>query len=173
MINGQDCLYMRGADMEENNKTVLTAESYKALEDELDFLKSSKRKEIAEAIKEARAQGDLSENAEYQAAKDEQRKMEARIEELEKLLTNVEIIEEDENESKDVVRLGSKVRVLDVEFKEELEYRIVGSNEANTDAGKISNESPLGKALIGSKVGKTVSVNAPMGVIKYKILKLL
>ncbi len=159
--------------MEENNKTVLTAESYKALEDELDFLKSSKRKEIAEAIKEARAQGDLSENAEYQAAKDEQRKMEARIEELEKLLTNVEIIEEDENESKDVVRLGSKVRVLDVEFKEELEYRIVGSNEANTDAGKISNESPLGKALIGSKVGKTVSVNAPMGVIKYKILKLL
>ena len=159
--------------MEENNKTVLTAESYKALEDELDFLKSSKRKEIAEAIKEARAQGDLSENAEYQAAKDEQRKMEARIEELEKLLTNVEIIEEDENESKDVVRLGSKVRVLDVEFKEELEYRIVGSNEANTDAGKISNESPLGKALIGSKVGKTVSVNAPIGVIKYKILKLL
>ena len=159
--------------MEENNKTVLTAESYKALEDELEFLKSTKRKEIAEAIKEARAQGDLSENAEYQAAKDEQRKMEGRIEELEKLLTNVEIIDENEADSKDVVRLGSKVRVLDVEFKEEMESRIVGSNEANTDAGKISNESPLGKALIGTKVGKTVSVNAPAGVIKYKILKLL
>ena len=115
----------------------------------------------------------MSENAEYQAAKDEQRKMEGRIEELEKLLTNVEIIDENEADSKDVVRLGSKVRVLDVEFKEEMEYRIVGSNEANTDAGKISNESPLGKALIGTKVGKTVSVNAPAGVIKYKILKLL
>ena len=158
--------------MEENNKTVLTAESYKALEDELDFLKSSKRKEIAEAIKEARAQGDLSENAEYQAAKDEQRKMEARIEELEKLLTNVEIIEEDENESKDVVRLGSKVRVLDVEFKEELEYRIVGSNEANTDAGKISNESPVGKALIGAHVGDVVTVHSPAGESQYKVLEI-
>ncbi|MBR1849237.1 MAG: transcription elongation factor GreA [Lachnospiraceae bacterium] len=156
----------------EEQKTVLTAEGLKKYEDELEYLKVTKRKEIAEAIKEARAQGDLSENAEYQAAKDEQRKMEARIEELEKILTNVEVVEDNDDNS-GVIRLGSKVKIKDIEFDEVLEYRIVGSNEANTDAGQISNESPLGRALIGAKKGKTVEVQAPMGVVKYKVMEII
>ncbi len=156
----------------EEKKNILTAEGLKKYEDELDYLRGSKRKEIAQAIKEARAQGDLSENAEYQAAKDEQRLVEGRIEELEGILTNVEVVDESEDDSS-VIHIGSKVRIKDLEYNEELEYRIVGSNEANTDAGQISNESPLGHALLGASTGETVMVQAPMGELKYEVLEIL
>lgn len=156
----------------EEKKNILTAEGLKKYEDELDYLRGSKRKEIAQAIKEARAQGDLSENAEYQAAKDEQRLVEGRIEELEGILTNVEVVDESEDDSS-VIHIGSKVRIKDLEYDEELEYRIVGSNEANTDAGQISNESPLGHALLGAATGETVMVQAPMGELKYEVLEIL
>lgn len=156
----------------EEKKNILTAEGLKKYEDELDYLKGVKRKEIAQAIKEARAQGDLSENAEYQAAKDEQRQVEGRIEELEAILTNVEVVDESEDDS-NIIRIGSKVRVKDLEYNEVLEYRIVGSNEADTDAGQISNESPLGHALVGTALGETVSVAAPVGEIKYEVLEIV
>ncbi len=156
----------------EEKKNILTVEGLKKYEDELDYLRGSKRKEIAQAIKEARAQGDLSENAEYQAAKDEQRLVEGRIEELEGILTNVEVVDESEDDSS-VIHIGSKVRIKDLEYNEELEYRIVGSNEANTDAGQISNESPLGHALLGASTGETVMVQAPMGELKYEVLEIL
>ena len=119
----------------EEKRNILTAEGLKKYEDELNYLKGEKRKEIAQAIKEARAQGDLSENAEYQAAKDEQRLVEGRIEELEAILTNVEVVDESDDAT-DVVRIGSKVKIKDIEYDEDLEYRIVGSKEANTDAEK-------------------------------------
>ena len=153
-------------------KNLLTYEGLKKLEDELHDLKVNKRQEVAQKIKEAREQGDLSENAEYQAAKDEQRLVEGRIEELEAILRNVEVVDESETAT-DIVRIGSKVKVKDIEYDEELEYRIVGSKEANTDAGQISNESPLGHALIGASVGEVISVAAPIGEIKYEILAIL
>ncbi|MCR5716733.1 MAG: transcription elongation factor GreA [Lachnospiraceae bacterium] len=158
--------------MESSKKNILTAEGLKKYQDELDYLKVEKRKEIAQAIKEARSQGDLSENAEYQAAKDEQRLMEARIEELEAILTNVEVVDLDEANGQSVIRIGSKIRVKDLEFNEELDYQIVGSNEADTDAGKISNESPLGIALVGATAGEVVTVEAPVGEIRYEILEI-
>lgn len=156
----------------EEKKNILTAEGLKRYEDELNYLKGEKRKEIAQAIKEARAQGDLSENAEYQAAKEEQRQVEGRIEELEAILTNVEVVDESEDNS-NIIHIGSKVRIKDLEYNEVLEYRIVGANEANTDAGQISNESPLGRALIGAAVGETVSVAAPAGEIKYEVQEII
>jgi len=130
------------------NKTVVTYAGLKALEDELQDLKVTKRKEIAEKLKEARAQGDLSENAEYDAAKDEQAQIEARIEEIEALLKNVEVVVESEADA-NKVNIGCKVKVQDVTYDEELEFQIVGSTEANSLKGKISNESPVGKALLG------------------------
>ena len=141
------------------------------LEDELHDLKVNKRKEVADKIKEAREQGDLSENAEYDAAKDEQRDIEARIEEIEKILKNAEVVVEDEVDL-DKVSVGCKIKVYDVEFDEEMEFRIVGSTEANSLEGKISNESPVGKALIGAKKGDTVSVEMPSGVMEYKVLEI-
>ena len=150
-------------------KNILTYEGLKKLEDELEDLKVVKRKEVSQKIKEAREQGDLSENAEYDAAKDEQRDIEARIEEIEKILKNSEVVLEEEADS-DRVSIGCKVKILDCEYDEELEYKIVGSTEANSLKGKISNESPLGKALIGAKIGDVVSVEAPAGVIEYTIL---
>lgn len=156
----------------EEKKNILTAEGLKKYEDELNYLKGVKRKEIAQAIKEARAQGDLSENAEYQAAKDEQRQVEGRIEELEAMLTNVEVVDESEDDS-DVVHIGSKIRIKDLEYDEILEYKIVGSNEANTDAGQISNESPLGRALVGAALGEVVSVAAPVGEIRYEVMEII
>ena len=150
-------------------KNILTSEGLKKLEDELDDLIVVKRKEVAQKIKEAREQGDLSENAEYDAAKDEQRDIEARIEEIEKILKNVEIVDEDEV-SIDSINIGCQVRILDIEFDEELVYKIVGSTEANSLKGKISNESPVGKSLIGKKVGDMVSVETQMGLIQYKVL---
>ena len=152
-------------------KNLLTYEGLKKLEDELQDLKVVKRKEIAQKIKEAREQGDLSENAEYDAAKDEQSDIEARIEQIEKILKNAEDVVEDEVDL-DKISVGCKVKVLDVEFDEEEEFKIVGSSEANSLGGKISNESPVGKALIGAKVGDTVQVETQAGVIEYKVLEI-
>jgi len=152
-----------------DKKNILTYEGLKALEDELQNLKVVERKNVAQKIKEAREQGDLSENAEYDAAKDEQRDIEARIEEIEKILKNAEVVVEEEA-SLDKVNVGCKVTILDCEFDEEVEYKIVGSTEANSLKGKISNESPVGKALIGHTVGETVDVETQMGIVSYKIL---
>lgn len=152
-------------------KNILTYEGLKKLEDELQELKVVKRKEVADKIKEAREQGDLSENAEYDAAKDEQRDIEARIEEIEKILKNAEVVVEDDV-NLDQINIGCSVRIYDVEFEEELEYKIVGSTEANSLKGKISNESPVGKALMGKKVGDMVTVSTQAGEISYKVLEI-
>ena len=153
----------------EEKKNLLTYAGLKALEEELHDLKVVKRKEVAEKIKEAREQGDLSENAEYDAAKDEQRDIEARIEEIEKILKNAEVIVEDEVDL-DKISVGCLVKVYDEEFEEEMEFKIVGYSEANSLQGKISNESPVGKALIGAKVGDEITVEAEAGLMKYKVL---
>jgi len=155
----------------EAKKTLLTYTGLKKLEDELENLKVVKRKEIAAKIKEAREQGDLSENAEYDAAKDEQRDIEARIEEIEKLLKHAEVVVEEEVDLK-TINLGCTVVVRDLEYDEDLTFKIVGSSEANSLEGKISNEAPVGKALMGSKVGKTVKVETQAGEIRYKVLKI-
>ena len=154
-----------------SEKKLLTYEGLKKLEDELQDLKVNKRKEIAGKIKEAREQGDLSENAEYDAAKDEQRDIEARIEQIEKILKNAEVVVEDEIDL-DKINVGCKVKVLDVEYDEEEEFKIVGSSEANSLNGKISNESPVGKALIGAQVGDTIQVETQAGIIEYKVLEI-
>ena len=154
-----------------NKKNILTYEGLKKLEDELQDLKVVKRKEVADKIKEAREQGDLSENAEYDAAKDEQRDIEARIEEIEKILKNAEVVVEDDV-NLDQINIGCSVRIYDMEFEEELEYKIVGSTEANSLKGKISNESPVGKALMGKKVGDLVTVETQAGEISYKVLEI-
>ncbi|MBO4616157.1 transcription elongation factor GreA [Lachnospiraceae bacterium YSD2013] len=155
----------------EAKKNILTYEGLTKYEEELQDLKVRRRKEVAQKIKEARELGDLSENAEYDAAKDEQRDIEARIEELEKILKNAEVVVEDEVDSSKI-NVGCKVKILDIEFNEEVEYKIVGSSEANSLKGMISNESPVGKALIGHKKGETVTVETQMGSIKYKILSI-
>jgi len=154
---------------EENKKIVLTGEGLKNLEDELENLKVVRRKEVAAKIKEARGQGDLSENAEYDAAKEEQAEIEARIITIEKMLRNAEIIDEEEI-STGKVNIGNKVKLYDEEFEEEIEYTIVGSAEADPSLGKISNESPLGMSLLGHSIGDNVDVDAPDGVLKFKIL---
>lgn len=155
----------------EEKKNLLTFTGLKKLEEELHDLKVFKRKEVAGKIKEAREQGDLSENAEYDAAKDEQRDIEARIEEIEKILKNVEVVDEDEVDL-DKISVGCRVKVYDIEFDEEMEFSLVGSSEANSLKGKISNESPVGKALIGSKLGDVVEVETQAGVLKYKVLEI-
>ena len=155
----------------EEKKKLLTYAGLKALEDELENLKVVKRKEVSAKIKEAREQGDLSENAEYDAAKDEQRDIEARIEELEKILKNVEVVVEEEVDY-DKVNVGCTVLVHDKEFDEDIQFQIVGSTEANSLKGKISNESPVGKALIGKKVGEEVAVETQAGIMEYKVLKI-
>ena len=154
-----------------DKKNILTYEGLVKLENELHDLKVVRRKEVAQKIKEAREQGDLSENAEYDAAKDEQRDIEARIEELEKILKNAEVVDEDEIDL-EAISIGCRVKIYDIEFDEELEYKIVGSTEANSLQGKISNESPVGQALIGAKVGQTVSVDTQAGSIQYKVLEI-
>ena len=155
----------------EEKKTLLTYAGLQKLEEELHDLKVNRRQEVAQKIKEAREQGDLSENAEYDAAKDEQRDIEARIEEIEKILKNVEVVVEDEVDV-DKINVGCKVKVYDFEYDEEIELRIVGSTEANSLQGKISNESPVGKQLIGRKAGDVVEVEMPVGVMKYKVLEI-
>lgn len=156
----------------EAKKNILTYAGLKKLEDELHDLKVVRRKEVAGKIKEAREQGDLSENAEYDAAKDEQRDIEARIEEIEKILKNAEVIVEDEVDE-GTISVGCKVRVLDMEYDEEMDFQLVGSTEANSLQGKISNESPVGKALLGAKQGDVVDVElADSEVMQYKVLKI-
>ena len=155
----------------EAKKTLLTYTGLKKLEDELENLKVVKRKEVAGKIKEAREQGDLSENAEYDAAKDEQRDIEARIEELEKILKNAEVVVEDDVDL-DTINIGCTVDVYDKEFEEEIVFQLVGSTEANSLEGKISNESPVGKALIGAHTGDEVEVEMPSGIMKYKVLEI-
>ena len=153
----------------EEKKNLLTYAGLKALEEELHDLKVIKRKEVAEKIKEAREQGDLSENAEYDAAKDEQRDIEARIEQIEKILKNAEVVVEEEVDL-DKISVGCQVKVLDEEYEEEMEFKIVGSSEANSLKGKISNASPVGRALLGHSVGDEIIVENQAGEMKYKVL---
>lgn len=155
--------------MAETKKKILTYEGLKALEDELHELKVNRRREVAQKIKEAREQGDLSENAEYDAAKEEQRDIELRIEEIDKILKNAEVVDNEDGDDS-VINVGSTVIIKDLEFEEEMEYKIVGSTEANSLKGKISNESPVGRALIGAKKGDTVEVETPAGFIQYQIM---
>ena len=150
-------------------KKMMTVEGLKKLEDELHERKVIIRKEIADKIKEAREQGDLSENAEYDAAKDEQRDIEARIEELEAILKNAEVVVEDEVDF-DKINIGCTVKVFDITFDEEMEFKLVGSTEANSLEGKISNESPVGQALMGKQIGDVVTVETQAGVMEYKVL---
>lgn len=168
MINS---LYERESDLMAEKHVFLTKEGLVKIEDELDELKSVRRKEIADRIKQALSFGDISENSEYDQAKNEQAQLEERIAKLENMLRNAKLIDEDEITT-DKVSIGSKVLVKDLEFDEEMEYVIVGSAEADPYEGKISNESPLGSTLIGGKVGEIVEVSVPDGVIKYEILKI-
>ena len=142
-------------------KVVLTYDGLKNMEAELENLKTVRRKDVAEKIKEARGQGDLSENAEYDAAKEEQAEIEARIVQLEKMLRNAEVIDEEEG-AKDTISLGTTVTVLDVEFDEEMEYTIVG---------RISNESPVGMALLGHKKDDIIMIETPDGEVEFKVLR--
>ena len=158
--------------MAESKKHILTYAGLKQYEDELQNLKVVRRKEVSEKIKEAREQGDLSENAEYDAAKDEQRDIEQRIEELEKILKNAEVVVDDDVDT-DKISIGCKVKVYDVEFDEEMEFSIVGSTEASSLNNKISNESPVGKALLGHGIGDVVDVETQAGVIQYKVLDII
>ncbi|MDE6357314.1 MAG: transcription elongation factor GreA [Eubacteriales bacterium] len=156
--------------MNEGKKIILTQEGLKNLEDELQDLKVVRRKDVAAKIKEARGQGDLSENAEYDAAKEEQAEIEARIVTIENMLRNAEVIDSETNT--DSVSIGNKIKLFDNEFEEEVEYTLVGSAEADPFNGKISNESPIGSALLGHKVGDTIEAETPDGTISFKILEI-
>lgn len=150
---------------------LLTAEGLEKIENELDELKTVKRKEVAQRIKEALAFGDISENSEYDEAKNEQAQLEERIAKLENILRNVKIIDKNQIPS-DTVSVGSNIKVKDREFDEEIEYTIVGSAEADPYEAKISNESPVGRALLGKKVGDVIEVQVPDGIIEYEILEI-
>jgi len=149
-------------------KNILTVSGAKKLEDELQNLKVVRRAEIAAKIKEARMQGDLSENAEYDAAKEEQAEIEARIDEIEIILKNSEVVSEDGDVSR--VFIGAVVDLIDMDENDEMTVTIVGSNEANSLMSKVSNESPMGAALIGAEVGQVITVEAPGGAFRYKVL---
>ena len=150
---------------------ILTYEGLEKLEKELEYLKGEKRLEVAEKIKQALAFGDLSENSEYDAAKNEQAQVEERIVKITNMLKNAKVIDEDEVGT-DIVSVGTKVKLLDVEFDEEIEYTIVGSTEADPSVGRISNESPVGQGLLGRKAGETVEIEVPQGTIVFKILSI-
>ena len=150
---------------------LLTDEGLKKYENELEYLKTVRRKEIAEKIKVALSFGDLSENSEYDEAKNDQAKVEARIAEIEAMLVNAKLIDEEELTT-EAIHVGCKVKLLDVEFSEEIEYQVVGSTEADPKKGRVSDESPIGKALIGRREGETVEVEAPVGMISYKVLSI-
>ena len=150
---------------------VLTAEGLAKLETELEYLKTEKRKEVAEKIKQARSFGDLSENSEYDEAKNEQGHVEVRIVQIENMLKNAKLIDESEIDA-NVVSLGTTVKILDVEFNEEVVYTIVGSAEADPVASKISDESPVGQGLLGKKVGDTAKIETPAGAMKFKVLEI-
>ncbi len=152
-------------------ETILTYEGLKKLEEELEYLKTEKRREVAERIKVALGFGDLSENSEYDEAKNEQAQVEMRIIDLENKLRNVKVIDEDEIDTK-TVQIGNTVQVLDMEYDEKVDYTIVGSTEVDLANNKISNESPIGKALLGKKKNEIVEVEAPAGVLSFKILKI-
>ncbi|MBR5910196.1 MAG: transcription elongation factor GreA [Schwartzia sp.] len=154
-----------------DQKMILTKDGLKKLQDELENLISVRRIEVAERIKQAIAFGDISENSEYDDAKNEQAFIEGRIQELEQKLRNVEVISE-EKKPKNVVTMGCKVILRDMEFNEDMEYTLVGTAEADPEAMRISNESPVGAAILGQKVNKIVEVQAPVGTIKYKIIKI-
>ena len=155
--------------MGEIQEVILTQEGFDKLEEELNYLKTEKRTEIAERIKTARGFGDLSENAEYDEAKSAQAENEQAIADLETKIRNAKIIDSKEIDTK-TVQIGNLVKLLDIEFNEEVEYTIVGSTEVNVAENKISNESPIGKALLGCKKGDLVDVEAPDGTIQFKIL---
>ena len=157
--------------MEENKVVLLTQEGFDKLEKELEYLRTEKRAEVAERIKVALGFGDLSENSEYDEAKTAQAENEAKIADLENKIRYAKIIDESEIDTK-TVQVGNVVKVLDMEFEEEETYTIVGSTEVDLAQNKISNESPIGKALLGSKKNQIVEVNAPAGVIKYKVLSI-
>jgi transcription elongation factor GreA len=150
-------------------EVILTAEGYEKLKQEIEFLQNDKRREVADRIRVAREFGDIAENAEYDDAKNEQALLEARIAKLEEQLAAARVIEADEITS-DVVSIGSRVKLKDVDANETVEYHIVGSAEANPAERKLSNESPVGKAILGRKKGETVEVAAPRGSLKFKIL---
>ena len=154
-----------------DQKMILTKDGLKKLQDELENLKSVRRIEVAERIKQAIAFGDISENSEYDDAKNEQAFIEGRIQELEQKLRNVEVIS-DEKKSKKEVTMGCTVIVRDMELEEDMEYTLVGTAEADPEAMRISNESPVGAAILGQRVNKVVEVQAPVGTIKYKIIKI-
>ncbi len=153
------------------NEILMTAEGYKALKDELEDLKTIKRGEVSEKIRVARGFGDLSENSEYDEAKNEQAIVEARIQTLEEQLKNAKILDKGQL-STQVVSVGTKVRILDMEFDEEMEYRIVGSVESNQSMDTITDESPVGRGLLGHKVGEVVDIKVPAGVLQFKILEI-
>ena len=157
--------------MDEKKEVILTQEGYDKLEEELNFLRTEKRAEIADRIKVALGFGDLSENSEYDEAKTAQAENETRIVELEDKLRHAKIIDQKDINT-ETVQVGNIVKVLDMEFDEKIEYQIVGSTEVNLAENKISNESPLGAALLGAKKNKIVEVNAPAGIMKYKILSI-
>ncbi len=158
--------------MPEGKKNIMTKEGLAKFEAELNELRTVRLKEIAQTIKEAKEQGDLSENAEYDAARDEQRDIVARIEELEELLKNVEVIDETDTDP-DTVSVGKTVRLLDIELDEEVVYTIVGTSEVNSLEGRISGESPVGKAIIGARVNEVVEADTPAGPFEYKILEII
>ena len=155
----------------EEKEVILTQEGFDNIEKELEYLRTEKRAEIAERIKIALGFGDLSENSEYDEAKTAQAENEAKIAELENKVRYAKIIDEKDIDTK-TVQIGSTVKLYDVEFDEEVEYTIVGSTEVNLAENRISNESPIEKALLGAKKGQTVEVNAPAGVIQYKIISI-
>ena len=165
------CLEWNVINMEENKEVILTQEGFDNLEKELEYLKTEKRAEISERIKIALGFGDLSENSEYDEAKNAQAENEALIVELENKVRYAKIIDESEIDTK-TVQVGNTVKLLDMEFNEEVTYTIVGSTEVDLTQNRISNESPMGKALLGAKKNQTVEVQAPAGVIKYKILSI-
>ena len=155
----------------DNKQIVLTDEGLLKLEQELESLKTEKRQEVAEKIKIARGFGDLSENAEYDAAKEEQAQVEARIVQLEKMLKNAKVIDQDDIDL-NKVSIGTRVKVYDEEFDEEVEYSIVGSTEADPYTNKISDESPVGRGIIGRNIGETVEIETPGGMVSLKILSI-
>lgn len=150
----------------------LSAERLEELKTELNYLKTVREREVADQIKEARSFGDLSENSEYDEAKNEQGRLYSRIAEIETILGNCVVISEEEAQGHDIIRLGSRIIVLDMEFKEKETYQIVGSQEADPMNGRISEESPFGRALIGKEAGDDVVVDAPAGSIHYQILEI-
>lgn len=155
----------------DNKQVKLTEDGLKQLEEELKYLKTKKRKEVSEKIKVALGFGDLSENSEYDEAKNEQAQVEARIVSVENMLKNAIVIDESERDTSKV-ELGATVTIHDIEFDEDITYKIVGSTEADPDEGRLSDESPLGKSLMGKAEGEMIDVDAPAGVIQYKILKI-